>query len=106
MSKALKFAFIALFLFILIVIICYVYRMFFQFKMATVKSLAMQYANNTANPVDCYKIIINGCQDILFSIDRTEQIKIMAQNDNMSPEQELVNAAINNAIASGFISPT
>ena len=103
MNTGLKTAIIALYMLIAVIVITYVYRLFFAFRMADVKAYAEQYATGTSDPAAAYMVIINGCQHILFSIDLTEQVKILAINDGISKEQELVQTAICNAQAAGLL---
>lgn len=88
---------------ILLLLVAVVYRMYFMFNRAKVEAWATAVANQTASPNIAYRIIIEGCENILKSQDLTAQVKLLAEADGIEKEQALVLTALNNCYASGFI---
>lgn len=105
MAKFPKYVIGALIAVILVLVGAIVYRMYFMFNRAKVEAWATAYANQTASPNIAYRLIIEGCENILKSQDLTAQVKLLAEADGIDKEKALVLTALNNCYASGFIAP-
>lgn len=104
MSSTLKYIIITLLVLVLLVIATIVYRMFFQFDADEISIYAREEAAKYgSDSAAVYNTIMEGVQYILKSHNLTQQVLRSAKGTNTDPEQELVNAAINQNISFGYL---
>jgi hemoglobin-like flavoprotein len=104
MSTKLKYIIIGLMVLILGVIAAVIYRMFFQFNIKEVNIYAREHAAKYGSQSDAaYTTIMDAVEYILSSHNLTQQVTRMARATGTDVEQELVNAAINQSIAFGYL---
>jgi hypothetical protein len=79
------------------------YKILWQFKDATVKGYINDEASKYADPAMATKILTQGCHHILTSNSLTKQVLDSAAQSGVPREQELVHAALMQAIAYGYL---
>lgn len=104
MSTKLKYILITLLVLVVLVIAAVVYRMFFQFDQNEIRIyIREESAKYGPNAAAVYNIIMEGVEYVLSSHNLTQQVTRSARGTNTDPEQELVNAAINQCISFGYL---
>jgi hypothetical protein len=104
MSTNLKYILITLTVLVFGAVAMIIYRMFFQFNEKEIHTYIMEesakYGKDSAAVAS---IIAEGVEYILSSHNLTQQVLRSARGSNTDPEQELVNAAINQCIAFNYL---
>lgn len=102
-SGKLKYITIGVIALVALLVFMVVYRMYLKFSRKKISAYAEAIAATTAAPNLAYQLLIEECEYILKSQDKTKQVEILAQIDGIDKERALVLTALNNCYASGFI---
>lgn len=103
MTKPIKYALIAIVMLVGVIAFIFLRRLFFTFNSDKVKAYMTMFANNTADPNRAYELLNETVQSIKKSQDMTRCVLINAEIDQIEPELSLVNTALNQCYANGFI---
>lgn len=103
MSKQLKYILIALVVLVIGVIAAIMYRMFWQFDQKDIHIYATEEAAKYKDSKGVYSIILEGVQHVLNSHTLSRQVLTTAKNTGTDKEQLLVQAAIKQCIAFGYL---
>lgn len=103
MSTALKYIIIVLISIVMVVIAFVVYRIFFQFNENEIKIYAQEEASKYKDKAGVYSIILEGVQNVLQSHSQSQQLLTVASRTGTDKEQLLVQAAIGQARAFGYL---
>ena len=104
-NKTIKISIIIILAIVTVLVAMAVYRMFFMFKRKKIKEYVTAYANETADPNNAFRLIMESCELILKSQDLCKSVCISAQIDGIEKENALVMAAVNNCYSLGFLAP-
>ena len=89
-----------------IVVVMYVYRVFFEFNNRKVSEYIKMEADKYPDPATAYKVIHEGVMFVLNSRNLTSQVREIAADAKLSKERILVDSAINQCKALGYILET
>lgn len=103
MSANLKYILIALVALVVGTIAVIMYRMFWQFDQKDIHIYAKEEAAKYKDPSGVYAIILEGVNHVLASHSYSNQILTTAKKTGTDKEQLLVQAAVNQCIAFGYL---
>ena len=106
LSKSQKNIALILLALLLVVVVMFVYRVFFEFNNKKVRSYIQQEANKYPDPVAAYKVINDAVMFVLTDRNLTSQVREIAAEAKMDKERILVDSAINQCKAFGYILET
>lgn len=103
MSTSLRYLIMGLVAIVTVAIVAIVYRMFLQFNQSEIRVYVREQAERYKDKAAAYRIIMDGVEYILSSHNLTQQVLRSSRATGTDKEQELVNAAINQAIAFRYL---
>ena len=103
LTKKQKNTMIGLSILLLIALLYVIWKVFFEFDNTAVSNQVQTRLADSDNPTADNVIIQDGMKHILASTFLTQQVKDYAKMNNVPKEQVLVNAAVAQAQANGYL---
>lgn len=102
-SKGLKITLIAVVIVLVVIASFVAYRLFFEFNKKTIEGYIIAGTADYSDKATASRIMRDGVQHILSSKSLTDQVKEYAKASNIPCEKALVDAAILQAKAYGYL---